>query len=506
MGCAILAATGGHPTYLLDDTWIHLQFSEQIASGHFGLVPGERASPSSSILYPLLLVPLAGTSLHQWLPALWNLAALIAALLLWQRLLSRFVLAELDVRTRDILSGSLAVIAIVLSNTLWLGLTGLEHGLQVAATLAVAAGLLELLIEGRLRWWLLVGLIAGPLLRLENFGVTLPAVVCLLWHGHWRLGLIALAGSIGGVVVYGVISQAHDLPFIGAPVLLKGWLDDLAQTPVDSLRQQLEALVRSLRIGRPDTGSLVLIAMLGAGAIWHWRRGGRIAAWLAAIVVATLAAQFFFGGPRAGRYEIYSQCFGLAALAHVGRHPIQQLVRGLGAVMSICLTAAVIMALFPANLAWTGTAPWAAQDIWRQHWQMRRFIIEQVKAPVAVNDVGLTAYRNPYHVLDLVGLGSEEIRRARANGSADRAFYAGKLEKHRIEAVLIYDAWFGRFLPASYERIAEFHIGRVPAIAGGSVVALYAASPEAAIRLRQAAKAFAPSMPRGSRLVVLPPP
>ena len=41
---------------------------------------------------------------------------------------------------------------------------------------------------------------------------------------------------------------------------------------------------------------------------------------------------------------------------------------------------------------------------------MRRFVLEHVKAPVAVNDVGLVAYRNPYMVLDLIGLGSEEVR------------------------------------------------------------------------------------------------
>jgi hypothetical protein len=493
-----LIATGGHPTYLLDDAWIHLQFSEQIAAGHFGLVPGEKASPSSSILYPLLLLPLAGTMLHQWLPALWNLAALILVLLLWQRLLRRFVL------TNDTLAGGFALVATVLTSTLFLALSGMEHTLQIAATLAVAVGLLELLVEGRARWWLLAGLIAGPLLRLENFSITLPAVVCLFCNGHWRIALAALAGSIGGVLAHGLLSLAQDLPFIGAPVLLKGWLDDLAQTPLASLRLQAEILARSLRTGRPDTGALVVTALLGVGAVWHWRRGDRVSSWLAIIAIASLVAQFLVGGFRAGRYEIYSQCFGLAALAYVARLPLQQAVRALGTALSIVAIAGLLAALFPANVVWTATAPWAAQDIWRQHWQMRRFLIEQVKAPAAVNDVGLTAYRNPYPVLDLAGLGSEEIRRARTEGRADRAFYAAILQRRGIEAVLIYDTWFAESLPAGLERVAEFHLGRAPAIAGSPVVTLYATSPQAAVRLRQAASAFAPTMPRGSVLLVVP--
>jgi hypothetical protein len=502
---ACLIATGGHPTYLLDDAWIHLQFSEQIAAGHFGLVPGEKASPSSSILYPLLLIPLAGTMLHQWLPALWNLVALVAVLLLWQRLFGRFVLTGIGGRQRDLLAGSLALVATILTSTLFLALTGMEHTLQIAATLAVAVGLLELLVDSRARWWLLAGLIAGPLLRLENFSITLPAVVCLFWYGHWRIALAALAGSIGGVIAHGVLSLAHDLPFLGAPVLLKGWLDDLAQTPLSSLRLQAEILARSLRNGRPDTGALVVTALLAAGAIWHWRRDDRVSAWLAAIAIASLLAQFLVGGFRAGRYEIYSQCFGLAALAHVARQPLQQAARSLGTAFSIVTLAGLLVALFPANQVWTATAPWAAQDIWRQHWQMHRFLIEQVKAPAAVNDVGLTAYRNPYPVLDLVGLGSEEIRRARSEGRADRAFYAEVLEKHGIEAVLIYNAWFADLLPATFERVAEFHLGRAPAIAGSPVVTVYAATPQAAARLREAAGAFAPSMPPRTVLLVVPP-
>jgi hypothetical protein len=501
---ACLVATGGHPTYLLDDAWIHLQFSEQIVAGHFGLVTGEQASPSSSILYPLLLIPLAATMLHQWLPAVWNLVALIAVLLLWQRLFGRFVLTGIDGRQRDILSGSLALVATILSSTLFLALSGMEHTLQIAATLAVAVGLLELLVEGKARWWLLAGLIAGPLLRLENFSVTLPAVVCLLCYGHWRIALAALAGSIGGVVAHGLLSLAHDLPFLGAPLLLKGWLDDLAQTPLASLRLQAEVLARSLRSGRPDTGALVVTALLAVGAVWRWRGGDRVSAWLAVIAIASLMAQFLVGGFRAGRYEIYSQCLGLAALAYVARQPLQQAARTLGTALSIVALVGLLVALFPANLVWTATAPWAAQDIWRQHWQMRRFLIEQVKAPAAVNDVGLTAYRNPYPVLDLVGLGSEEIRRARVAGRADRAFYASVLEKHRIEAVLIYNAWFADLLPAGFERVAEFHLGRAPAIAGAPLVTVYAASPQIAARLRQAASAFAPSMPPGSVLIVVP--
>ncbi|MBD0271632.1 MAG: hypothetical protein ICV73_06845, partial [Acetobacteraceae bacterium] len=62
------AMTGGHLGYTLDDPYIHLALAEQIARGHYGINPGEVTAPSSSVLWPFLLLPGAGTPWHVWLP------------------------------------------------------------------------------------------------------------------------------------------------------------------------------------------------------------------------------------------------------------------------------------------------------------------------------------------------------------------------------------------------------------------------------------------------------
>src|SRR4051812_10496801 len=46
----------GRLIFTLDDPYIHLSLAETIASGGYGVNSGEFSSPSSSILYPLLLV------------------------------------------------------------------------------------------------------------------------------------------------------------------------------------------------------------------------------------------------------------------------------------------------------------------------------------------------------------------------------------------------------------------------------------------------------------------
>jgi hypothetical protein len=65
--CAVLVAgvlikTHGHLVYSLDDPYIHLGLAENIAKGHYGINLTEYSSPSSSILWPFLLVPFAGNA------------------------------------------------------------------------------------------------------------------------------------------------------------------------------------------------------------------------------------------------------------------------------------------------------------------------------------------------------------------------------------------------------------------------------------------------------------
>ena len=53
---SVLKLTGGITMYPLDDTFIHMQIAKNLAFHHtWGIVPGEFASASSSLLYTLIL-------------------------------------------------------------------------------------------------------------------------------------------------------------------------------------------------------------------------------------------------------------------------------------------------------------------------------------------------------------------------------------------------------------------------------------------------------------------
>ncbi len=94
--------------------------------------------------------------------------------------------------------------------------------------------------------------------------------------------------------------------------------------------------------------------------------------------------------------------------------------------------------------AWaTREVPAAAFNIYEQQAQMSRFVRDFYRGPVAVEDLGYVAWRNPFYVLDIAGLGSEEVRQARLTGRSD--WLAELTERHEIGLVMAYP----RLIPTS---------------------------------------------------------
>jgi hypothetical protein len=63
---------GGQFIYALDDPYIHLDLADQLArTGVYGVNEGQVAAPSSSILWPFLLIPLHDTPFHPICPFCW---------------------------------------------------------------------------------------------------------------------------------------------------------------------------------------------------------------------------------------------------------------------------------------------------------------------------------------------------------------------------------------------------------------------------------------------------
>ncbi len=256
------------------------------------------------------------------------------------------------------------------------------------------------------------------------------------------------------IAVYLLFMARHGLPWLPSSVLTKSVAAaSLGRGPL----QLFESLGGMLKADFHELRAYVLAASLAffvVVAIKQRVRPRRLAIYgpLCVAIAAHLllgAYGWFY------RYEVYICAIsllgtGIAIRDLVGGAPSSQRqsrdIQRLFVVLSIGFSYPYVSAALET--------PNASAGIYDQQYQMRRFAQDFYREPVGVNDLGLVSYGNSHYVLDLVGLGSEEVRKLRSNKSFSRAAMEQLTNEHDIGLVMIYDSWFPDGIPASWARIA----------------------------------------------------
>jgi small basic protein len=403
---AILLINHGQFTFTLDDPYIHLALAENIARGHYGINVGEVSSPSSSIIWPFLLAPVAALSGVVHLVVLLNTAAAAGTVLVVHRVL-RTAFASWPGPGQEWFTNVLGLLLVVGTNLIALVFTGMEHSVQVLLSALAVLGLTIEARQNELRRWLLPVLVAGPLVRYENLAISLPALAYLALRGRLRA---AVTASITLVLLLGGFSWY--LVTLGLPPLPASISAKSDLVAGDSIVTMISSLYRALTTS-PRGVLLAVGAILLAAAAGSPRRV--IADRLLACALAAGVGLHLLVGQYGwfSRYEIYlwiAVLLGLLvmfgpSLARVASQFQQSVVVSLG-LLSIAL-------LSPPYLYALLITPVAANNIYEQNLQMRRFITEYVREPVAVNDIGFVSWRNPDDIIDLLGLASLEAQKRR---------------------------------------------------------------------------------------------
>jgi len=195
----ILVFNGGHFTYALDDPYIGLAMAEELLHGNYGINPGEPAAAASTILSPLVMTPLVGTAIGQWMPLIINVACALLTVFVLYGALARFFRREDSGEWRALaLTGAFS--GCLLFNLVAITFAGMEHVPQVLLAVMVSVGLVEVVQdpERPLFKALLAALVLGPLVRFEAFALTVPALVVLAVLGHRGRAAIAAGLAFGG--------------------------------------------------------------------------------------------------------------------------------------------------------------------------------------------------------------------------------------------------------------------------------------------------------------------
>lgn len=461
--------------YPLDDVYIHLAMAEQIARGGYGINPGEVASASSSILYPLLLTPFAGTELQRYLPIAWNAVAMIGCGLVWAAILRRATVPE---ATRWL--APLALLVPIGANIAIAGYTGMEHGLHLVTVLLIVLGLVVFAQQGRIRWYLVLAIFLSPALRYEGLAPSVMAAAVIFLSRRPMAGL-----ALAALATVPILLQAGALTHMGLNALPNSVLSK-AGGEVDMIAR-LAGLVGNLPIW--PNWFLLLAAPAGLGIALRCETAQLRLIGLTAVLIL-LAQLAVSKGGWLGRYEAYALVFAFA----VGSYLLLQRPERLMPLWLVLLAVPAIV----YQMGWIDRGQFAPRASHLQQAQMARLARDHGGA-VAVNDIGRVAWGNPSHVLDLWGLASSPLMAARLRATS-AGWADGFLRARDVELAMVYDSWFAQAPSADWRHLAVLRFDGPAGLLGGRDVSIYAvgAADDAALTARL--QRFATTLPAGARL------
>ncbi len=460
----ILHQSHGHFTYSLDDPYIHLALSERIRHGVYGINAGEPSSPSSSILWPFLFVPFAGTALMTYLPLCLNCVFGVCVAWLLGSLVDRYMPAPRLHTSAGWAVRVLVAFLLLATNTLGLTFTGLEESLELllcisCAFLCIAAA------EGRpIPRWTIIAATLLPLVRYEGITVTLASVVVLWFAGSRRAAALVLLLGTFPMALFSLFLHHLGLPLLPFSVIVKGWMVAGSVGNVLGLLSIGKGALKAVFYD-PERSAVFVLAIVCLSLLFQHFRQRRLRPVLLAVSAVAMAQTLYGPFGWLYRYEMYCIGFvlpvllayelggwralnanGLAAADHL---PAPRLSGTL-----LVAIGAIALVYAPALYATAN----GAQSVWRQQGQMARLMHGFYKGPVAINDLGLVAYKRDPHayVLDLAALGSAEVYRMRQQQTL-HTHLTDLTREHHIGLVAIYPEWL-KTLPAEWLPVAKMCI------------------------------------------------
>lgn len=535
------ARNDGHLVYALDDAYIHMALAKHwVTDGVFGVTPHEFTFATSSPLWTLLLAgvyALSGVS-HD-APLVLNLLCALAALVLVFTRLRRWVP-----------SGGLQfaglLLVLYLTPLVPMVFAGMEHCLHILLVLALFFTGAELLgrpaagasrpvppaasrpappaaaaaaragkhesrdTEGGRRRdvaWLLVLAALAVMARYESLFIVGFLAVFFAFRRRWATAiLLVVAGSLP-VIVWGLVSAAQGGFWLPTSLMLKGHFP-LWSSPVAVIRALGYTSIQRLTSQEPLLYTLAagsVLALLYRSRCDSFRQPRALLP--ALVVVACLAHLQFAKTGWFYRYDAYLHALGVSALvvAFGDRRPRDFWKRlreapGLRNAAVIALGVLILLPLhYRGKAALQETVP-ATGNIYEQQVQMGRFLRAYYNgASIAANDIGAINYHADLKCLDLWGLGTIAVARAKRAGSYSTAMIDSLARERETRIAIVYADWFGDpSLPESWRSAGRWTI-RNPIVVGGETIEFFAVRQGEFRELVAHLQAFSDSLPPGVR-------
>lgn len=472
-----LAATEGVFVYPRDDTYIHMAISAELAEHGLWSLDGKGfESCSSSPLYTILLALgflIFGKSV--FVPLFWNVLAGIGLLGAFNRVWSRYALGPK--------SRLLGVVGLIFLAPLpALMLSGLEHTLQIWIDFAFVITAMQLWEGKHSRGMVVKLLVLGMLvtgIRYEGMFLVAVGGGLFLLRGNWKMGLGIWVAGACSVVGFGLFAHLNGAHFFPNSLLVKGNVPPI--TSISGMAYWLFFGISKF-YRYPHVWALLLWMLV---LLW-WQRRKQYAwtlgvLYLSCVTIGTLLIHVFFAEiGNYYRYEAYVVVLAWASLSGV-LPVVWRSIREMraGGWDSILIGGLVVGVFALPFMLRTGHSfanyPQAVKNIYEQQYQMAQFLQQYYpNAVVVANDVGAINYYTNIDVVDLVGIGSQEVldEVLRNGGALETDFIAQLADESQAVCALVYDSWFPNQLPDSWAKVGEWEIqGNVTC--GDAIVSFY---------------------------------
>ncbi|MGA9994132.1 MAG: hypothetical protein WBP93_01905 [Pyrinomonadaceae bacterium] len=494
----------GHLVYALDDPYIHMAMAKNlVGEGVWGVTRYEFSSSSSSILWTLLLsFCYLLTGIHDTTPLILNIIFATLSIIAAYLILNSFSTSHLQ-------KFLLLLGFIFLTPLPSLVMSGMEHSAQVLFCIIFVYLAAQVLSKRNAAFaerefvWLLALASLVTLIRYE--GLFLVCAACILFALQRRVAHALMLGAlaIAPVGIYSYVSVRHGSLWLPNSILLKGTVPTKAPAVIfqHAILNITAAPHLLLLILLPLTLYFVRRRQLNE----TWERGQLL---LLILIMATVQHLLFASVGWFYRYESYLVASGVlingSLLCEMLKGKLSQkrgskLLLRFAAVLLFVFVAATAALLIRRGGKALIETPQATTNIYEQQYQMGEFLRSYYEgASVAANDIGAINYMANIRCLDLFGLGSIDVARARLAGqfNTQKIYELGK--SHDVRIAMVYSVWLedAGGVPAGWIKVGEWETQNC-LVCGYPVVSFYAVDRAEAETLAQNLRAFKTQLPAG---------
>jgi len=193
------------------------------------------------------------------------------------------------------------------------------------------------------------------------------------------------------------------------------------------------------------------------------------------------------------RYEVYIWTASVLLMLFI----VTRKIRGSLSASTSCIPAALLTVFFavtsPAYLYALVMTPVAANNIYEQQYQIRRFLTEFYQKPLAINDIGLPSFRNDVYVLDIWGLASKAALENRLKKRSNHWMNA-LAAQHHVDLAVVYET---DSLPDNWIPLAEWTLSRRRITPAFDTVTVFSLNPDQIPVQKKRLSRFSETLPPG---------